>query len=44
MGKDAVLLNFALSSDEDSIASQHVRQSIQWFESVWSTVAQSATP
>jgi DNA-binding transcriptional regulator YhcF (GntR family) len=44
MGKDTVLLNFALSSDEDSIASQHVRQSIQWFESVWSTVAQSATP
>lgn len=43
MGKDAVLLNFTLTSDEDSIASQYVRQSSMWFESVWATVARSET-
>jgi len=42
MGKDTVLLNYALDSDEDSMASQHVQQSRMWFDSVWSTVAQSA--
>lgn len=43
MGKDTVLMNFTLTSDEDSITSQHVRQSSMWFESVWSTVARSAS-
>jgi DNA-binding transcriptional regulator YhcF (GntR family) len=42
MGKDTVLMNFTLTSDDESIASQYVRQSRMWFESVWSTVARSA--
>lgn len=43
MGKDTVLLNYAMDADGDSIASQHVKQSSMWFESVWSTVAQRST-
>ncbi|NKQ57123.1 winged helix-turn-helix transcriptional regulator [Amycolatopsis sp. K13G38] len=39
MGKDATLFHHAADSDEDSVASQYLRQSRMWFDSVWSTVA-----
>jgi DNA-binding transcriptional regulator YhcF (GntR family) len=39
MGKDAVLFHHTADVDDDSIASQYVRQSRMWFDSIWNTVA-----
>lgn len=39
MGKDATLFHFAVTDDPESIDSTYVRQSRQWFESVWGSVA-----
>ncbi|MGD9988684.1 GntR family transcriptional regulator [Pseudonocardia sp.] len=39
MGKDAVLFQHNADSDPESMASQYVRQSRLWFESLWDNVA-----
>ncbi|MDT7724755.1 MAG: hypothetical protein QOI21_1331 [Actinomycetota bacterium] len=39
MGKDATLFHYSADTDEDSLASQYVRQSRMWFDSIWTTVA-----
>jgi DNA-binding transcriptional regulator YhcF (GntR family) len=44
MGKDAVLFHHAADNDPDSIASQHVTQARQWFDSLWDTVAHTPAP
>jgi DNA-binding transcriptional regulator YhcF (GntR family) len=44
MGKDAVLFHHAADADEESMASQYVKQSRMWFDSIWNTVARPITP
>lgn len=39
MGKDAVLFHHTTDVDDESIATQYVRQSCMWFDSIWDTVA-----
>ncbi|WP_436493400.1 GntR family transcriptional regulator [Actinokineospora sp. HUAS TT18] len=39
MGKDAILFQHSAESDDESMASQYVKQSRMWFDSVWNTVA-----
>ncbi|MDQ2709632.1 MAG: hypothetical protein M3Z25_19290 [Actinomycetota bacterium] len=39
MGKDAVLFHHTADVDDESIASQYVRESHMWFESLWNSVA-----
>lgn len=39
MGKDAVLFHHTADVDDESIASQYVRQSCMWFDSIWDSVA-----
>lgn len=43
MGKDAVLFHHAADVDPESLASQYVRQSRAWFDSLWGTVAHQIT-
>jgi hypothetical protein len=44
MGKDATLFHHSADTDEDSLASQYVRQSRMWFDSIWTTVARDFEP
>ncbi|RBM19400.1 GntR family transcriptional regulator [Prauserella sp. PE36] len=39
MGKDAILFHHTADADEDTMASQYVKQSRMWFDSIWNTVA-----
>lgn len=39
MGKDTVLFHHSATDDEDTMASQYVRQSRMWFDSLWTSVA-----
>jgi DNA-binding transcriptional regulator YhcF (GntR family) len=39
MGKDTTLFHHAADVDEESLASQYVRQSRMWFDSIWNSVA-----
>ncbi|MPY83507.1 MAG: GntR family transcriptional regulator [Actinophytocola sp.] len=39
MGKDTTLFHHTADSDDDTMASQYVKQSRMWFDSIWSTVA-----
>ncbi|WP_019806721.1 GntR family transcriptional regulator [Saccharomonospora halophila] len=43
MGKDTVLFHHSATDDEDTMASQYVRQSRMWFDSLWTTVARELT-
>lgn len=44
MGKDTILFHHAAGTDPDSMASQYVTQSRQWFDSLWGTVAHQLAP
>jgi hypothetical protein len=44
MGKDATLFHHSADGDEDSLASQYLRQSRMWFDSIWTTVARDMQP
>jgi DNA-binding transcriptional regulator YhcF (GntR family) len=39
MGKDTILFHHSAEADDESMSSQIVKQSRQWFDSIWSTVA-----
>lgn len=39
MGKDTILFHHSADADDDTLASQYVRQSRMWFDSLWTTVA-----
>lgn len=39
MGKDATLFHHVVDGDEDSTSTQFVRQSTNWFDSIWDSVA-----
>lgn len=44
MGKDAVLFHHTADTDPESLASQYVSQSRDWFDSLWNSVARELTP
>ena len=44
MGKDTVLFHHAADVDPESLASQYVRQSTAWFDSIWNSVASPLVP
>jgi DNA-binding transcriptional regulator YhcF (GntR family) len=44
LGKDAVLFHHAVSDDDASIGSQYVQQAREWFDSVWTSIAQDFSP
>ncbi len=39
MGKDTVLFHHSADADDDTMASQYVKQSRMWFDSLWTSVA-----
>jgi hypothetical protein len=39
MAKDTILFHHSVDADEDTMASQYVKQSRMWFDSIWSTVS-----
>lgn len=39
MGKDTILFHHAGEADDESMASQYIKQSRMWFDSVWNSVA-----
>ncbi|MGV9361968.1 GntR family transcriptional regulator [Amycolatopsis sp. NPDC003731] len=39
MGKDTILFHHSADADDDTLASQYVKQSRMWFDSIWNTVA-----
>lgn len=44
MAKDTTLFHWTDDGDADAVATQFVRQTSAWFNSVWSTIAVEATP
>lgn len=44
LGKDTVLFHHAADVDPDTLASQYVSQSVAWFDSLWTSVAQELAP
>ena len=44
MGKDAMLFHWAVTDEQDSIATQYVSQAQTWFDSVWESVAKEYVP
>ncbi|GJF03667.1 GntR family transcriptional regulator [Pseudonocardia sp. D17] len=44
MGKDAVLFHHTADHDDESTASQYVRQARLWFDSLWDNVTRPLTP
>ena len=45
LGKDAALMHFTTSEDDDNGSDgEYVRQAKAWFESVWNTIAREYTP
>ena len=44
MGKDATLFHYAIDDDDASHATQFVRASRDWFDSVWTTIARPYAP
>lgn len=44
LGKDTVLFHHAADADPDTLASQYVSQSVAWFDSLWTSVAQELAP
>jgi DNA-binding transcriptional regulator YhcF (GntR family) len=44
MGKDAILFHHAAEADDESMASQYIKQSRMWFDSIWTTVARDYEP
>ncbi|SFO09938.1 GntR family transcriptional regulator [Amycolatopsis rubida] len=39
MGKDTILFHHSADANDDTIASQYVKQSRMWFDSIWNTVS-----
>lgn len=39
MGKDTILFHHSADADDDTLASQYVKQSRMWFDSIWNTVS-----
>lgn len=39
MGRDAILFHYATTDEPSSMASQHVAQARNWFDSMWATIS-----
>jgi hypothetical protein len=44
MGEDTILFHHAAEADDESMATQYVKQSHMWFDSIWSTIARDGEP